>query len=257
MERLVTERDDKMQYTVKEISQLTGVTIKALHHYHKIGLLEPCKITGSGYRLYGEKELERLQQILFYRELDFPLKDIKTALDDEPNRLACLVRQQELLSARRRRMDSLLDTLKKSIESTEKGENMDKAVMFKGLNKEEWEDALKEQREYIKSEYGHDILENKEIEPEAMNEMAAEAQRFLKAVAGALVNGWKVTDERLQKILGEHIAFLNDHGIDSDARQFAQQTRFFLEDDFHRSMLEGQQTGLSYYLCIAAEAYAA
>ncbi len=67
-------------YTVKEIAELTGVTIKTLHHYHKIGLLEPCKVTDAGYRLYGIKELERLQQILFYRELDFSLGDIKKLL---------------------------------------------------------------------------------------------------------------------------------------------------------------------------------
>lgn len=61
-----------MLYTVKEVSKITKVTVKALHHYHKIGLLLPCKVNEAGYRFYGTKELERLQQILFYRELDFP-----------------------------------------------------------------------------------------------------------------------------------------------------------------------------------------
>jgi DNA-binding transcriptional MerR regulator len=59
-----------MLYTVNEVA-----TVKTLHHYHKIGLLEPCDISDAGYRLYGNEELERLQQILFYRELDFSLKD--------------------------------------------------------------------------------------------------------------------------------------------------------------------------------------
>lgn len=57
-----------MLYTLKEVSELSGVTIKTLHHYHKIGLLAPCEISEAGYRLYGTKELERLQQILFYRK---------------------------------------------------------------------------------------------------------------------------------------------------------------------------------------------
>jgi DNA-binding transcriptional MerR regulator len=64
-----------MLYTVNEVARLTGVTVKTLHHYHKINLLEPCAISDAGYRLYGNEELERLQQILFYRELDFSLKD--------------------------------------------------------------------------------------------------------------------------------------------------------------------------------------
>lgn len=66
-------------YTVTEVARLAGVTVKALHHYHKIGLLKPCKVTEAGYRLYGTKELERLQQILFYRELDFSLEQIGLA----------------------------------------------------------------------------------------------------------------------------------------------------------------------------------
>lgn len=61
-----------MLYTVKEVSELSNVTVKTLHHYHKIGLLLPCKASGAGYRLYGTNELERLQEILFFREMDTP-----------------------------------------------------------------------------------------------------------------------------------------------------------------------------------------
>lgn len=246
-----------MQYTVKEVAELTGVTVKALHHYHKIGLLEPCEISDAGYRIYGIKELERLQQILFYRELDFSLRDIKKALDDEPNRLECLTKQHELLLSRKHRLDRLLKTLENSITSTKKEKTMNKSEMFKGLNKEEWENALSEQNKYLKDKYGHDILENQDINIEELNEKAAEGQQFLKSVSDALVNGWKITDEKLQKILEEHIAFLNNHGISIDAKTFAMQSRFFLEDDFHRNMLESQQIGLCYYLFAAAETYAA
>lgn len=86
-------------YTVKELSDLAKVTIKTLHYYHKIGLLLPCEVSEAGYRLYGMKELERLRQILFYRELDFPLKKIKQILDDEPDRLSILFEQRQLIAA--------------------------------------------------------------------------------------------------------------------------------------------------------------
>lgn len=245
-----------MLYTVKDVAKLSGVTIKALHHYHKIGLLEPCHISEAGYRLYGENELERLQQILFYRELEFSLNDIKKALENEPNRIECLIKQQEMIISRRQRMDDMLNTIKVSIESSMKGEIMDKSEMFKGLNKEQWEDALSEQREYIKDKYKHDILENNEIEIQSMNEKAAEAQDFLNYIKKALISKWKTDDERLQKRLKEHITFLNKSGISIDEQGFVQQTRFFLQDDFHREMLENMQIGLGYYLCVAAEVYA-
>jgi len=66
-----------MSYTVHEVAKLSGVTIKTLYNYHRIGLLMPERIAENGYRYYGDKELKRLQQILFYRELGFPLKKIK------------------------------------------------------------------------------------------------------------------------------------------------------------------------------------
>lgn len=246
-----------MRYTVKEVSELTGVTIKALHHYHKIGLLQPCEITDAGYRLYGTKELERLQQILFYRELDFSLNDIKKALGDEPNRLECLDKQQKLLLARKQRLDCLLTTINESIILGKKGEVMDKSIMFKGFNKEEWKDALSEQSNYLKDKYGYDMPEVQETQVDHINEQAIEAQKFIGCIKDGLKSGWKANDERIQEVLKNHIAFLNNHGHTTDAKSFAAQTRFFVDDDFHRSMLEDQQVGLSYYLYTAADMYAA
>ena len=67
--------------TVHEVSNLTGVSIRTLHHYDKIGLLPPAEVTEAGYRLYDEASLERLQCILLFKELEFPLKDMKEILD--------------------------------------------------------------------------------------------------------------------------------------------------------------------------------
>ena len=77
-----------MAFTVQEVANISGTTVKTLYHYQKIGLLLPNMIGENGYRYYTENELERLQQILFYRELDFSLEKIKTALESEPNRLS-------------------------------------------------------------------------------------------------------------------------------------------------------------------------
>ena len=246
-----------MIYTVKEVAEIAGVTIKTLHHYHKIGLLKPSQITDAGYRLYGEKELERLQQILFYRELDFSLNDIKKALEDEPSRLVCLTEQQELLNARKQRLDCLLKTIGDSIVLARRGVIMDKSAMFNGLNKEEWENALSEQSEYLEDKYGYELPEVKATQVVNLNEQAAEAQQFIISISEALKNGWKANDNRLQEVLKEHIAFLNKHGHNTDAKAFAAQAKFFLEDDFHRKMLESQQIGLSYYLYVTADMYAA
>lgn len=95
--------------TVKEVSQLSGVSIRALHHYDAIGLLRPSRVTEAGYRLYDDRALERLQMILLFRALDFPLKDIGQILDSPDfDRNKALEQQLELLRLQRERLDRLI-----------------------------------------------------------------------------------------------------------------------------------------------------
>lgn len=246
-----------MLYTVKEISELAKVTIKTLHYYHKIDLLIPRQVNEAGYRLYGIKELERLQEILFYRELDFSLKEIKQILNGELDRLSILSNQKKLLIIRMKRLENLIKTIDESIRYTTKGEIMDKSDMFKGFETEkEWEDALKEQKQHLKETYSYDLLQNNPINIKTMNDMALEAKCFMDNIADYLKNKVRFDDKRIKKLINDHINFLNSHGHNISSSDYAAQTRFFLNDDFHRNMLEDQQTGLAYYLCMAAETLA-
>lgn len=95
--------------TVHEVSALTGVSVRALHHYDKIGLLRPSARTEAGYRLYGDEDLVRLQQILLFRELEFPLKDIREIVDaPDFDRSRALEQQIRLLKLRRDHIDGLI-----------------------------------------------------------------------------------------------------------------------------------------------------
>jgi len=244
-------------YTVKELSDIAKVTVKTLHHYHRVGLLVPHRLSDAGYRLYGEKELERLQQILFYRELDFPLKQIKQLLDGEPERLSILSSQKQLLQSNISRMERLIQTIDESIRCTEKGVRMDTNKMFSGFQSEqEWKEALSQQNEYLKQKYEYDLIEDNPIDVEAMNEAAQEAKHFMEGMAQALQEGIKFDDPKVEHLITDHIASLTNQGHPTTARDFAAQARFFLQDEFHRNMLEAQQTGLAYYLCVAAEDFA-
>ena len=99
--------------TVHEVSALTGVSVRALHHYDQIGLLKPTAISGAGYRLYDEKALVRLQCIMLYRTLEFPLKDIKAILDSPAfDRNRALDQQIALLEMKREHFDNLLHLAK-------------------------------------------------------------------------------------------------------------------------------------------------
>ena len=115
--------------TVKEVSALAGISVRTLHYYDEIGLLRPTAKSEGGYRLYDDKALERLRQILFFREFDIPLKEIKAVLADpglEKNQI--LQMQKKMLEAKRDRMDRLIA----SIDNILKGENkMDFTVFQK------------------------------------------------------------------------------------------------------------------------------
>lgn len=115
--------------TVKEISDLTGISVRTLHYYDEIGLLKPTDKSEAGYRLYDDKALETLQQILFFREFDIPLKEIKTVMDNPAlERNQILQMQRKMLVAKKERMERLIS----SIDDILKGENkMDFAVFSK------------------------------------------------------------------------------------------------------------------------------
>lgn len=99
-----------MMMTVNEVSKISGVSIRALHHYDHIGLLPATKVTDAGYRLYDDTALERLQHILLFKELEFSLKDIKEILDSPGfDRSNALEQQIHLLELRKEHLQNLID----------------------------------------------------------------------------------------------------------------------------------------------------
>lgn len=120
--------------TVHEVSELTGVSVRALHHYDAVGLLKPTAVTEAGYRLYDDAAIARLQSILLFRELEFPLKSIKAILDSpEFNARAAMLEQIKLLELRREQIDRLILLARETIETGEI--NMD----FSAFDKSEFE----------------------------------------------------------------------------------------------------------------------
>ncbi len=144
--------------TVNDVSKLTGVSIRTLQYYDKIGLLPPAEYTAAGYRLYDDTTLETLQQILLYRELEFPLKEIKEIISS-PNfeRKKALEQQRDLLQLRKEHLENLIAF---TCEILEKGEKtMDfsafdtkKIEEYERLAKKQWgeTDAYKEYEEKSK-----------------------------------------------------------------------------------------------------------
>lgn len=115
---------DVPTYGVGEVAALAGTTVRTLHHYDELGLLEPSSRGANGYRRYTAGDLERLQRILFYRELEFGLDRIAQLLDGDDDPLDHLRRQHELLLDRRARLDALVRTLETTMNARKTGVNL-------------------------------------------------------------------------------------------------------------------------------------
>ena len=125
-----------MEYTIKGLSELAGVSARTLRWYETKGLLKPMRYTDSGYRIYGPAEVNRLQQILFYRELGFPLAKIRSILDAPSfSRVAALRSQLIALTQQQARLNGLILTIKKAICEIEGGRKMTDEEKFEAFKK--------------------------------------------------------------------------------------------------------------------------
>ena len=139
--------------TVKEISKLTGISVRMLHYYDKIGLLPPSKKSEAGYRLYDDKALETLRQILFFREFDIPLKEIKAIMENPAfDRNQILQMQKKMLVSKRERLNRLIASIDDILKGVDKME-------FSVFNKNEIEEMWNAMASHMSAEQKAIFLE--------------------------------------------------------------------------------------------------
>lgn len=144
-----------MYYKVKEVADMVGISVRMLHHYDKIGLLKPESVSPAGYRLYTEKDLERLQQVLFFKELEFSLQEIKSILNrPDFDKEKALKAHRELLLEKKKRLEKIIETVEKTLDSFKGGILMDKKDMFEGFDMSEIERHKEKYAEEVKQKYG-------------------------------------------------------------------------------------------------------
>ena len=145
-----------MSYRVKELARLAGVTVRALHHYDRIGLLRPSYVNEAGYRFYCDQEVAKLQQILFFKELDFKLSEIAEIMERPDYDVKAALRlQRKLLVEKRRRLDKLVETIDATLVASEKGKNMCAKSRFEAFDKE----TLEKYKAEAMALYGQKMVE--------------------------------------------------------------------------------------------------
>src|SRR5688572_12885860 len=137
-----------MELKVSDVAKLAGVSVRALHHYDEIGLLRPSGRSAAGYRLYSDDDLKKLQQILFFKELGFPLEEIRRIVGaPDFDVRAALLMQRRLLTEKSARLDALIRAVDAALDSLEGGTAMTKEEMFEVFGSDDpsqYEDEVKE-----------------------------------------------------------------------------------------------------------------
>ena len=162
--------------TVKDVSEITGVSIRTLRYYDEIGLLKPTKLTDSGYRLYDNRALEKLQQIMFFRELEIPLAEIKEIMGNPDfDKKQVLAVQKSLLESKRNRLNGIIELIHDVMEGVntmnfkafnETDVEQIIAAMQKELSEEQFEELIKTQGDGSVDDYKKillDALENEKV----------------------------------------------------------------------------------------------
>lgn len=177
--------------TVKQVSDLTGISVRMLHHYDKIGLLKPTKLTESGYRLYDDEALETLQQILFFKELDLPLKEIREIVTSPHfNKMNALENHKKLIILKRDRLNDLIELINKTLKGAD-------TMSFKEFDMSEYfnvlEEFKKENKDKVIRHFGSldkfdELIEKGKAAEEKIAEMAVKEYGSIKKYAEAVKN---------------------------------------------------------------------
>jgi DNA-binding transcriptional MerR regulator len=202
--------------TVSEVSRLAGVSVRALHHYDQIGLLVPSGRTDTGYRLYSRDDLDRLQEILLFRELEIPLEDIAALLAGGAfDRRAALELQHELLMQKAVRTEALIASVERAINAERTGVRMTREEMFEVFG------------DFDPSEY-EDEAQERWGETDAYKESARRTARYTKADW----DRWKAESQQI----GTDTAALMDAGVPADdprAMDLAERARLQIDTWFY------------------------
>ena len=204
-----------MEYTIKQLSDLSGVTPRTLRWYDQLGLLRPGRLTDAGYRIYGPPEVDRLQEILFYRELDFSREDIRRLLDDPAyDRQTELQSQLAELLARRERLDRLILTITQTIESSKGGRIMSDHEKFEALKRRTVEENEARYGRELRSAYGDATIDRANARVLALSEEEHRQWQELgrsiqEALAEAVQSGADPAGAEGQRIAALHRQWLS------------------------------------------------
>lgn len=242
-----------MEYTVQKLSKIAGVSTRTLRYYDEIGILKPARINSSGYRIYGQAEVDRLQQILFYRELGVSLESIKDIVTSPSFDGAKALREhREKLLEKRKQLDLLISNVDKTIASTEGRIIMSDKEKFEGFKQKMVDDNEKKYGKEIREKYGNDTIEKSNAKvmnmtEEQYNEVTSLEKQVKKALAEAFENGDPASDIA-QKAADLHKKWLTYFWSEYSKEAHAGLAQMYVDDERFKAYYDKEQPGAAEFL---------
>ncbi len=247
--------DDIENMSIARVAKLSGVTVRTLHYYDDIGILKPCKLTQSGYRVYDSDSLRRLQQILLWREMGFSLKDIAGILDGDGYLSMNALKEQKLvLESKRNRIDSMIAL----VEQIMRGES---DMSFREFDMSDIEKAMEKYSEETKKRYGN-TKEYKQSQERTKrytrNDWATiqgEADKIFDKFASAMETD--VSDGDIRAMVLEWQAHITKYYYDCSDEILSGLAEMYVQDERFKDNIDKRKEGLAKFISESIKAYCA
>jgi DNA-binding transcriptional MerR regulator len=251
-----------MSYTINKIAQTAGVTLRTLRYYDRIGLLVPSGRTEAKYRLYSDEDLEKLQQILFFRELDFSLEKIGLMLNDPAfDRKEALKMQIRFLEKRAERYLNLTELAKETLCNLEGDKKMDKKEMFKAFDLDKMLEEQKQYEDEVKERWGSSEAyriskeRTSKYTKEDWERINAESEENLKEMIECYTSGVPYSDPRMMAVCDNARAQMTKYFYPCSLEMYSNLGNMYIADERFTAYYDKFAPGLAAYYNEAIQHY--
>ena len=240
-----------MSYQIGKVADLAGVTVRTLHHYDEIGLLSPSERTSTGYRRYDDADLERLQQIRYYRELGFSLEEIAEILDEPgADAAAHLRRQHELLSERKARLEKMINAVEFAMEAQKVGIKLtpqERFEVFGDFDPDQY-DAEAQERWGGTDAYKESARRTSQYTKEDWQQMKAENEEWGRRIVAVMDAGLTSDSPEAMELAEEHRQSISRWFYECSYEIQTGLAEMYLADERFMATYEAIKPGLTVFL---------
>ncbi len=242
-----------MEYTVQKLGQLAGVSTRTLRYYDEIGILKPARINSSGYRIYGQSEVDRLQQILFFRELGVSLESIKQIINAPTfDSAKAMIEHREKLLEKRKQLDTLIFNVEKSIDVIGGKIMMTDKEKFEGFKQKLVDDNEKKYGKEVRDKYGEEVVNKsnnrvKGMSPEEYEEITRLGDEVLETLHIAFKTG-DPAGELAQQAAELHRKWLSFYWDSYTKEAHAGIAQMYVDDERFTAYYDDKQPGTAEFL---------